>query len=42
MGRRQDLPKFRKQVEMIVTVEGLRIELLETKTGMFFQSGTRP
>ena len=31
--------KFKNQVEMTVTSEGLRIELLETEAGMFFESG---
>jgi len=29
----------KNQVEMTVTGEGLRIELLETERGMFFESG---
>ncbi len=36
------LPKFqklRKQVQMSITAEGLRIELLETEGGLFFESG---
>jgi len=31
--------KIKKQVEMTITSEGLRIELLETEVGMFFESG---
>jgi chemotaxis protein MotB len=31
--------KFKDQVEITVTAEGLRIELLETETGTFFDSG---
>jgi len=31
--------KFKDQIEMTVTAEGLRIELLETEAGTFFQSG---
>jgi chemotaxis protein MotB len=38
----RQLPKFEQmkdQVQMTVTGEGLRIEMLETKSGMFFDSG---
>ena len=31
--------KFKDQIEMTVTAEGLRIELLETAAGAFFESG---
>lgn len=34
-----DFERFKDQVELIITGEGLRIELLETETGMFFESG---
>jgi chemotaxis protein MotB len=37
------LPKFqamKNQISITVTAEGLRIELMETKAGMFFQSGS--
>jgi chemotaxis protein MotB len=34
-----DLEKLRKQIEMTVTAEGLRIELLETEKDTFFDSG---
>lgn len=37
------LPKFqamKDQISLTVTAEGLRIELMETKAGMFFQSGS--
>jgi len=34
------LDKFKDQIEMTVTAEGLRIELLETATGTFFDSGS--
>ena len=37
------LPKFqamKDQISITVTAEGLRIELMETKAGMFFQSGS--
>jgi chemotaxis protein MotB len=38
----RQLPKFEQmkdQVQMTITGEGLRIEMLETKIGMFFESG---
>jgi len=35
-----DFEKMKKQVEMTVTPEGLRIELLETASGTFFDSGS--
>jgi chemotaxis protein MotB len=35
----QDLEKLKKQIEMTVTAEGLRIELLETEKDTFFDSG---
>jgi chemotaxis protein MotB len=35
-----DLEKLRKNVEMTVTSEGLRIELLESQNGTFFDSGS--
>ena len=31
--------KFKKNVQLIVTEEGLRIEMLESQKGMFFESG---
>lgn len=34
-----ELDKLKSQVEMTVTAEGLRIELLETEAGFFFHSG---
>jgi len=34
-----DFDKFKDQLEMTVTAEGLRIELLETESGTFFESG---
>jgi chemotaxis protein MotB len=34
-----ELEKLRNQIEMTVTAEGLRIELLEADTGTFFESG---
>ena len=35
-----DLEKLRKNVEITVTAEGLRIELLESQNGTFFDSGS--
>lgn len=37
---KNDLSKLQKQVEMTVTPEGLRIELIESKEGTFFDSGS--
>jgi chemotaxis protein MotB len=39
MKKMPDFSKIKDQVEMTVTGEGLRIELLETEHGMFFESG---
>ncbi len=36
---RKDLEKLSKQIEITITPEGLRIELLEDKNGTFFESG---
>ena len=36
---RKDLEKLWKQIEITITPEGLRIELLEDKNGTFFESG---
>jgi chemotaxis protein MotB len=36
----EDLSKLKNQIEMTVTSEGLRIELLETANGTFFDSGS--
>ena len=39
----KQLPRFQQmkdQVQMTITGEGLRIEMLETKKGMFFESGS--
>jgi chemotaxis protein MotB len=37
---RENMPeKLKNQIEMTVTAEGLRIELMETETGTFFPSG---
>jgi chemotaxis protein MotB len=35
-----DFEKFKNQVEMTITPEGLRIELLESDAGTFFESGS--
>jgi chemotaxis protein MotB len=40
MKRLPDLNKLKNQVEMTITDEGLRIELLETDKGAFFESGS--
>jgi chemotaxis protein MotB len=37
---RKDLEKLAKQIEITITPEGLRIELIEDKNGTFFQSGS--
>ena len=37
---RADLEKLAKQIEITITPEGLRIELLEGKNGTFYQSGS--
>ena len=37
---RIDLQKLAKQIEITITPEGLRIELLEGKNGTFYQSGS--
>ena len=37
---RKDLEKLSKQIEITITPEGLRIELLETKSGTFYESGS--
>lgn len=36
----KDLEKLAKQVEITITPEGLRIELIENKNGTFFESGS--
>ncbi len=36
----KDLEKLAKQIEITITPEGLRIELIEDKQGTFFQSGS--
>jgi chemotaxis protein MotB len=35
-----DFDKFKNQIEITVTSEGLRVELLETESGTFFDSGS--
>jgi chemotaxis protein MotB len=37
---KKELEKLSKQIEITITPEGLRIELLETKNGTFYQSGS--
>ena len=36
----KDLEKLAKQIEITITPEGLRIELIEDRSGTFFQSGS--
>jgi chemotaxis protein MotB len=36
----KDLEKLAKQIEITITPEGLRVELIEDKSGTFFQSGS--
>jgi chemotaxis protein MotB len=36
---KKDLEKLSKQIEITITAEGLRIELLEDKNGTFYQTG---
>jgi chemotaxis protein MotB len=36
----QDFEKLSKQIEMTITSEGLRVELLESEVGTFFNSGS--
>src|SRR5689334_11787818 len=40
MSQMKDFDKLKNQVEMTVTQEGLRIELLETESGTFFDLGS--
>jgi chemotaxis protein MotB len=40
MRQMSDFEKLKSHIEMTVTTEGLRIELLESATGTFFQSGS--
>jgi chemotaxis protein MotB len=37
---RKELEKLKKQIEITITSEGLRIELIEDKNGTFYQSGS--
>jgi chemotaxis protein MotB len=37
---KKELEKLSKQIEMTITSEGLRIELIEDKNGTFYQSGS--
>jgi chemotaxis protein MotB len=37
---KKDLEKLSKQIEITITPEGLRIELIEDKNGTFYQSGS--
>ncbi len=40
MQKISDIEKLRKNIEMTITAEGLRIELLESDKGTFFDSGS--
>jgi len=40
MMQSPELQKLKNQVQMTVTGEGLRIELLESEVGTFFQTGS--
>jgi chemotaxis protein MotB len=40
MKKMQDFTKIHQQVQITITQEGLRIELIETKGGFFFQNGS--
>jgi chemotaxis protein MotB len=40
IAARRDLQKLIKQIEITITPEGLRIELIEDKNGTFYQSGS--
>lgn len=35
-----DFQKFQNQVQITITADGLRVEMLETEKGMFFESGS--
>lgn len=39
IAQMSNFPELKKQIEMTITAEGLRIELLETATGTFFDVG---
>ncbi|KAA6458682.1 flagellar motor protein MotB [Acidobacteria bacterium AB60] len=38
--QKQELERLSKQIEITITAEGLRVELLEGKNGTFYQSGS--
>lgn len=40
MKKVEDFSKIHKQVQMIITPEGLRVELMETQGGFFFKNGS--
>ncbi len=40
MKQMVDFEKLKRHIEMTVTAEGLRIELSESATGTFFDSGS--
>jgi chemotaxis protein MotB len=40
IAARKDLEKLSRQIEITITSEGLRIELIEDKNGTFYQSGS--
>src|SRR5271165_6503117 len=40
MKKKPELQKLKNQIEMTITSEGLRIEMLETEKGVFFESGS--
>ncbi|MBI4877686.1 MAG: OmpA family protein [Acidobacteria bacterium] len=40
MGNLPEFPKIKDNVQFVVTGEGLRVELLESEKGMFFDSGS--
>ena len=40
IASRPDLSKLHNQVDIIITPEGMRVELMESKDGTFFQSGS--
>jgi chemotaxis protein MotB len=40
MKKMNDFPRIHQQVQMTITPEGLRIELMETQGGFFFENGS--
>ncbi len=40
INAKKELEKLSKQIEITITAEGLRIELLEDKNGTFYQTGS--